>query len=249
MPELMPQALLSAFCVSLLSFAGLFLLPLREERLRSITYLLVSLATGAMFGDAALHLLPDVFKFPERRLQGSLWVLSGILTSFVFEKFLRWKHEHGIHPHGGIKPVGRIIMVSDGLHNLVDGIMIGASYMVSLDVGMATTIAVALHELPHEIGDFGVLVDAGYSRTRALFFNFLSACTCLLGVFLPFSFRPSSFDFPWAALGVTAGSFIYIAGSNLTPELQKECAPLKSLGQLLAMILGIGTMFLLLAHE
>src|SRR4029077_21243583 len=110
------------------------------------------------------------------------WVLAGIFASFLFEKVLRWKDHHELDEPRGIKPVGRIILVSDGLHNLVDGILIGASFQVNKDVGIATTLAVALHELPHEIGDFGVLIDSGYTKTRALLFNFLCACIAILGV-------------------------------------------------------------------
>src|SRR5690349_9849256 len=150
-------SLASASGVSLVSLIGLATLPLRGQRLNRIIFVLISLATGALFGDAMLHLIPDIFQNNRQPLVSSLWMLAGVFASFVLEKFLRWKHEHGISEASAIKPVGRIILVADGLHNLMDGILIGASYLSSLKVGLATTTAVILHELPHEIGDFAVL--------------------------------------------------------------------------------------------
>jgi len=242
-------ALLSAFVVSLVSLGAIILLPLGEERLQAVAFLLISLATGALFGDSVFHLLPEIFQDPVHRLRGSLWVLAGICSSFIFEKFLRWKYEHGLDHVHGVKPVGRILLVSDGLHNFVDGMLIGASYLASFQVGLATTLAVVLHELPHEIGDFGVLIHAGWSRSRALLLNFISAGVAILGVFAAFGFQAGLKSFSDIALAVTAGSFIYIAGSNLTPELQKENAPVKSLLQILMMLIGVGSMSLLLLIE
>ena len=235
-------ALLSAILVSLISLLGIASLPFSEETLKRITFALVSLATGALFGDAVLHILPDVFRHDPHSLASALWILAGIFASFVFEKVLRWKDHHNLEGPKGIKPVGRIILFSDGLHNLLDGILIGASFQVNREVGIATTLAIALHELPHEIGDFGVLIDSGYSKGRALLFNFLCACIAIAGVFVAFAFQSSLENFPWVALPLTGGSFLYIAGSNLTPELQKEYAPVKSLIQCAAMLAGVGLM-------
>jgi zinc and cadmium transporter len=243
------NALSSAAAVSLVSLVGIASLPFSDENLKRITFILVSLATGALFGDAILHILPEVFRNGGHSLNSSFWVLGGILASFIFEKFLRWKdHDELEHSHS-IKPVGRIILLSDGLHNLMDGILIGASFQVNRDVGIATTLAVALHELPHEIGDFGVLIDSGYSKGRALVFNFLCACIAIVGVFVAFGFQSKLENFPLIALPLTGGSFLYIAGSNLTPELQKEYAPVRSLIQCLAMMAGVGLMLCLRLSE
>jgi zinc and cadmium transporter len=242
-------ALASGVLVSLVSLVSVITLVLRRDSLGRVTFLLVSLAVGALFGDAVIHLLPAVFQNSEGRLGSSLWILFGIFFSFVFEKFLRWKHEHGVPHHSHIKPVGRILLVSDGLHNFVDGVLVGASYMTSRQVGVATTIAVILHEVPHEIGDFGVLIDAGYSWEKAMLFNFLTGCIAIAGVLAAFVFQAGTSSFSPVVLPITAGSFLYIAGSNLTPELQKEGAPLKSLLQFVAMMMGVGLMLLLLRLE
>lgn len=240
-------AFLSALGVSLLSLLTLATIPLREENVKKVVFVLISLAAGALFADAIVHLLPEIFRTTTRPVASSLWVLGGIFASFVLEKFLRWRQEHGIHNHGGhIHPVGRILLVSDGLHNLMDGVLIGASYQAGYSVGIATTLAVILHELPHEIGDYGVLLHSGYSRSKALLFNFLSACVAVVGVGLAFLFQSGMADFPSIALPITAGTFLYIAGSNLTPELHKESAPLKSLLQFLSLLAGVGLMLLLL---
>jgi zinc and cadmium transporter len=236
----------SAFVVSLISLVGVATIFLREDRVKGAVFLLISLAAGALFGDAILHLLPEIFQTSTHPVASSLWVLAGIFSSFVLEKFLRWRQEHGLHPHDHIHPVGRIILVSDSLHNLLDGVLIGASYLAGRSVGMATTVAVILHELPHEIGDFGVLLHSGYSRGKALLFNFLSACIAIAGVGIAFAFQSALSDFPAIALPVTAGSFLYIAGTNLTPELHKENSPLKSLLQFMALLVGVGFMLLLL---
>ncbi|SRR5258706_10178918 len=236
----------SAFVVSLLSLAGIATIPFKEQSLKDIVFLLISLAAGALFGDAILHLFPEIFRKTQHPVASSLWILAGIFSSFILEKFLRWRQEHGLGAHDHIRPVGRIILVSDGLHNLLDGVLIGASYLAGRSVGLATTFAVILHELPHEIGDFGVLLHSGYSRSKALLFNFLSACIAIAGVGIAFLFQSAMSDFPAIALPITAGTFLYIAGSNLTPELHKENAPLKSLLQLLALLAGVGFMLLLL---
>jgi zinc and cadmium transporter len=185
-------SVLSAIAVSVVSLIGVATLPLRGKGLNHITFVLISLATGALFGDAVFHLLPDVFK--DHATRSSFWVMAGIFASFVFEKFLRWKQDHGLghnhtHSHPAIKPVGRIILVSDGLHNFMDGLLIGASYLAGIQVGLATTLAVVLHELPHELGDFAILIDAGYSWSQSILFNFLSACAAIVGVLAAFAFH------------------------------------------------------------
>ncbi len=247
------MAFLSAFSISLVSLIGLAAIPLSDGKLRQVTFLLISLAMGGLFGDVIFHLLPEIYESSEHALTGSMGILLGVVFSFVLEKFLRWKHGHGmVHDHGGhlhshsVQPVGRILMVSDGLHNLLDGLLIGASYLVSPAMGMATTIAVLLHEIPHELGDFGILVEAGYSRWRAIGLNFAFGCMSLVGVVIAFSLGHRLEAFSQFTLAVTAGFFLYIAGANLTPEMQKEHAPERSVLQLLGMLAGAGIMLLLL---
>lgn len=251
MPSVLVQSFGSALAVSLISLIGLALAPISERSLRYGVFVLVSLAAGALLGDALIHLLPEAFgRAQEGASVGvSLAALAGILGFFLLEKFLRWRHYHNPQANGGLDPVGPMNLVADGLHNFIDGVAIGASYLVSPAVGVATTLAVLLHEIPQEIGDFGILLHAGFSKPRALFFNFLSGCSALVGtlVVLVPGFEPEALAS--GVLPFTAGMFIYIAGSDLMPDLQKEQAPSKSLLQLLAMCVGVGLMLALLLVE
>jgi len=238
----------SVALVSLASLVGLLTISLSEHKLRQALFLLVSLAAGALFGDAIIHLLPEVFHEASDAPQASLYVIGGIFLFFVLEKFLRWRHQHTVH-HEAVEPVGYMNLLSDGLHNLIDGMLIAVSYLVSLPVGVGTTIAVLLHELPQEIGDFSVLLHAGFSKSRALWFNFISASLAVVGALAVLWAREAMEALTLPMLGVTAGSFIYIAGSDLLPELQKERRPARSALQLLAMGAGVGLMLLLLWME
>jgi zinc and cadmium transporter len=150
---------------------------------RQTIFVSVSLAAGAMFGDAFIHILPESFATPDRATKTSTYVLLGILTFFVLEKFLHWRHAHEFEGESGrtIQPLGYLNLFADATHNLIDGMLIGAAYTVSTSVGVATTIAIILHEIPQELGDFGVLIHAGFSRTRALAFNFISGLLAVVG--------------------------------------------------------------------
>lgn len=240
-------AITSVIIVSLISFVGVFLLSVKEDKLRRSLFILVSLAAGAMFGDAFIHLLPESYTSVEP-LKVSLLILAGIFGFFTLEKFLHWHHEHTTakeHYH----PVGYINLIADGIHNFVDGLLIGASYLVSVPVGIATTLAVILHEIPQEIGDFGILLHAGFERRKALLLNFISATFSILGAIIALLVAERSQDFASAMLPLTAGGFIYIAGSDLLPELNKEHNQTKSMLQLIAMLSGVAIMLLLFLFE
>ncbi|HSB11165.1 MAG TPA: ZIP family metal transporter [Blastocatellia bacterium] len=240
-------AIASVTLVSLVSLIGVVTISVSEERLRSTLFVLVSLAAGAMFGDTFIHLLPESFQRPGETLLPSTSVLAGILAFFVLEKFLLWRHQHTLESNDQVRPLGYLNLIADGVHNLIDGMMIGASYLVSLPIGIATTLAVIFHEIPQEIGDFGILLHAGFTKRRALFFNFLSAALALLGTAVAMLLGSNWESFSAVMLPFTAGGFIYIAGSDLLPELQKELAPTKSIVQFGALAAGIGLMLLLRA--
>ena len=168
---------------------------------------------------------------------------------FALEKFISWRHCHiptsKEHPH----PVVWMNLVGDGLHNFTDGMIIAASFLVNIPLGITTSLAVILHEIPQEIGDFGVLIHGGFSKNKALVFNFLSGLMAIGGAVLTL-FLGTRFVQPVRLLiPFTAGSFIYIAGSDLIPELHKETNLKKSAFQLLGLILGIGVMLSLLLIE
>jgi zinc and cadmium transporter len=240
-------ALLSVALVSAVSLAGIFTLFLKSGRLKKVLLYLVSFSVGALFGDVFIHLLPEIFEKPGGKFSASLFIILGILIFFILEKFLRWRHCHiptsRDHPH----PVVTLNLVGDGFHNLLDGIIIAGSYTVSLAIGLTTTLAVILHEIPQEMGDFGVLIHGGLSVRRALFFNFFSALLAVLGALLYILIGSHLQGLANYVLPITAGGFIYIAGSDLIPELhhQGEGRISSSLGQLFCILLGIAVMALL----
>ena len=242
-------ALASVILVSLLSVIGVVFISISEAKLKQIVFVLVSLAVGSLFGDVFIHLLPQAFEKLEARLEASLYLLAGIFIFFVLEKFIRWRHQHDLESQNAIHPVGYMNLLADGIHNFIDGMIIGAAYLTSLRVGIATTIAVAMHELPQEISDFGVLLHAGFSKKKALIFNFLSALLAILGTVLILLAGTTLHYFVASMIPLAAGGFVYIAGSDLVPELNKELEPAKSLVQLLAIAAGVGLMLLLTLLE
>jgi zinc and cadmium transporter len=247
--------IVSVILVSAVSLIGLLALSRQGAVwLNKKVHLLVGLATGALLGDALLHLLPEAFEeLPET---APLLVLAGILLFFILEKVLHWHHSHQLIcedpndpstcrlPDHGSTPLGKMIIVSDALHNFIDGAIIAASYLVSLPVGIATTIAVVLHEMPQEIGDFGVLVHSGYTRGRALFLNFLSALTAVVGALVVLLFG-STDALNSALLPIAGGAFLYVAAADLVPELKKTTKLRESLLQLGLVLIGIGLMYML----
>lgn len=241
----------SVFLVSAMSLIGIITVFWNEERIKRHTHLLVSLAIGALLGGAFIHLIPE--SFHELGDAAGIVILAGILLFFVFEKVLHWHHEHfldaaisnGDPAPERLHPVGVMLIVSDGIHNLLDGVIIGASYLVSVEIGIATTIAVVLHEIPQEIGDFGVLLHAGYSRALALTLNFLSALTSIVGAVLVLVLNETAESAVAWVVPLAAGGFIYIAASDLIPELHKFPHVRQSIIQLFVIILGVAMMLLI----
>jgi len=242
-------SVVSVFLISLVSLIGVLALSLNRDRLAKLTLFLVSLAVGGLFGDAFIHLLPESFQELGTNLSVSLYVISGILIFFVLEKFLRWRHCHIPTSEEHMHPLATINLVGDAVHNLIDGMLVGASYMVSLPIGIATTLAVIMHEIPQEVGDFGVLIHAGLSVKKALALNFLSALTAMLGVILAIVLGSEIEGFSLSLLPIAAGGFLYIAGSDLIPELHHEVKVLRSLLQFVMILLGVGVMALLIFLE
>jgi len=249
-------AIASVLLVSLVSLIGVATMSVSQQRLKGLTFILVSLAAGAMLGNAFIHLIPEAFETATNKLTVSLCVLGGIFAFFVMEKFLLWRHCHEVddqvsgddrdHPQTEhVHPVGFMSLAADGMENMIDGMMIGAAYLVSVPIGIATTIAVILHEIPTEMGDFGVLLHAGFSRGKALLLNFLSGLVAVVGALLALFAGSYIQGFPALMAPIAAGCLIYIAGSDLVPQLHKELKPSKSAVQLVAMVVGVGLMLLL----
>ena len=240
---------ISVFLVSLVSLVGVFTFLIKKEEVKKVSMLLVSFAAGALFGDAFIHLLPESFRKLGINLTTSLLILLGILVFFILEKFLHWRHCHQPTSRKHLHPLATMNLIGDALHNFIDGLLIGAAYMISLPIGITTTLAIILHEIPQEIGDFGVLIHAGFSIKKALLFNLLSAMVAFLGMTASLFIGPHIENYASFILPVMAGGFIYIAGSDLIPELKYECEAKPSLWQFILIIFGISIMALLVFFE
>ncbi len=239
----------SILVVSVLSLTGILLLSFKEAVFRKYIPVFISVAVGALLGDAFIHLIPEALAESDDTRIVSLLIIGGILSFFILEKFLHW-HHHGEDVEAShIHPVGKLVLMSDGVHNFLDGVIIAASFMVSVPVGIATTIAVILHEIPQEVGDFAVLLHAGYTKKRAFFLNFLSALTALLGGVFFFALGEIAMSVTAYFIPLTAGGFIYIAVADLIPELQKTKKWRDSLSQIIAVICGVVAMVALTFME
>jgi len=239
----------SVVLVSAISLVGILSLLLRGDKSKKIAILLVSFAVGGLFGDAFIHLLPEAFEQSGTSLTTPLYIMLGLLIFFVLEKFLRWRHCHISASEEHLHPVVTMNLVGDGVHNLIDGMIIGAAYTVSIPIGITTTLAVVLHEIPQEMGDFGILIHGGLSIKKALLFNYSTSLTAILGTILSLVIGPHIQDYAISLLPITAGGFIYIAGSDLIPELQHDVKVTTSLWQFALIVLGIGIMALLIFLE
>ena len=244
--------ILSVVIVSLVSLIGVFSLSFYKKFLKKAMILMVSLSAGTLFGGAFLHLLPEAVEEVGFSIEISLIVLAGIIVFFILEKIIHMHHHHHEDPHihhHRPKPVGILNLVGDGVHNFLDGLIIAAAFLISLPAGIATTIAVFLHEIPQEIADYGVLIYAGFTRNQALLFNLLSGGVAIIGAIVGLSFAGHADKFLQFTIPFAAGGFIYIAGSNLIPELHKHSRLKESLQHLFFMLLGIVLMYGLLFIE
>jgi zinc and cadmium transporter len=229
----------SVLLVSFLSLFGVFFLSFSPRFMEKLTLFLVSLSAGTLLGDSFLHLLPEAAADNGVSLRMWLWLIIGLVSFFVLEKIVHWRHCHiqtgPQHPHH----LGVMNLVGDCFHNFFDGIIIAGSFLASIPLGITTLIAVIAHEIPQEIGDFGVLLYAGYSRRRALFLNFVTALTAILGAVAAVILGARINNFSDLIIPFTAGGFIYIATADLIPELKKETAIHKSVYQLISIIIGV----------
>ena len=234
----------SVLLVSLFSLVGILLLLLREKILNYVVILLVSFSSGSLFGNAFIHLLPETVARNGFTVWVSIFTLSGIAGCFVVEKFVHWRHVHST-AHSEVEAFAYMNLLGDAVHNLLDGVVIVSAYALDIRVGVATTIAILFHEIPQEMGDFGVLVHGGLSRKKALFFNFVTALTALIGALLTMVLINFAQQLTVFLIPFSAGTFIYIAGSDLIPQLHKENEIRDSLLQLVFFSLGISVMLVL----
>jgi len=231
--------LASTLLVSTISIIGILFLVLRKKLLDKISLMLVSFASGSLLGGAFLHLIPEaLFPYDESVF---IVILVGILVFFLLEKSL-WQHCH--KKECPVHPFAYLNLFGDGIHNFIDGVIIAASFLVSIPLGTAATIAVISHEVPQEIGDFGILIYGGISKNKALFYNFLTAITAIVGATFTYVFSEFIPNLAYL-LAFAAGNFIYIATTDLIPELRKEKNLTISIAQFILLLAGIMFMWVL----
>jgi zinc and cadmium transporter len=247
-------AIASVVAVSLVSLIGLLIISMDEARVRKMATLFVSFAVGALLGDAFIHLIPEIFgrdSGDNAPLGASLLILTGVLLFFIVEKLLR--HTHGVlhEQHHGSSTINRpelaaINIIGDGIHNFIDGVLIGASYMINTEVGVATTVAVFLHEIPQEFGDFGILIHSGLSVKKAALLNLATASVAILGTVMALiAGSVAQQTVATLLIPLAAGGFVYIAAADLIPELQHDRSRRAGFTQTGLIAAGIAVMSLL----
>ncbi len=228
--------LVATFVVSLISFVGVVSLALNDKILNKILLVLIGLSAGALMGGAFLHLLPEAVE-KSSGLDVYLLVLVGFILFFLIEKVLHWRHCH--KGHCDVHTFHYMNLVGDSIHNFIDGLIMAASFVVSLPLGITTSIAIATHEIPQEIGDFGVLLYGGFSKKKAILMNFVVALTAVFGGIVGFFVSSYVENIVIYILPFAAGGFIYIAATDLVPEIRKELDMRKYMATLFVFICGI----------
>lgn len=236
--------IISTLAVSLCAFAGVFILSLKHEKINKILLSLVALSSGALLGGAFLHLMPEgVEKMPPKVFFAL--VLGAIILYLLIEKILHWRHCHGgasCETHRN-HSLGYMNLVGDGVHNFIDGLVIAGAFMVDVRLGIVAALAMGLHEIPQEMADFGVLLYSGFKKMRALFWNFIIALMTVAGGFAGWMLASRLSGVEKYLLPVAAGGFIYIAVSDLLPELRKSVCLKKFIIDFIFLLAGIGIIF------
>lgn len=234
--------LVSTFIVSLISLVGILALAIKDKLLHKILFGLIGFSAGALIGGAFLHILPEALE-KTNSISVFYYLILGIVLFFMMERYFYWRH---CHEEGAcdVHAFTYLNLVGDGFHNFVDGMVIAASFIVSVKLGIATTLAVILHEIPQELGDFAVLVHGGFTKKRALLCNFVSALMAMIGAIAAYFITDIAAGFANFILPLTAGGFIYIATSDLIPEIHKEKDLKRSTSAFIAFLFGIAFMAL-----
>jgi len=244
--SILAQILIFTFLGSVISLIGGFILLIKSEWALKFSGFIAAFAAGTLLGTAFLDLLPEALELGQEPKTILSWALVGILIFFFLERAVHWFHHHQ-HEHSEelSKPIGPLIIFGDTIHNFIDGVAIAVTFMIDPTLGVITTLAIGAHEIPQEIGDFGLLLKLGYSRKKVIIYNVLSACAALVGAVLTYAIGPQINAALPALLAITAGFFIYIATSDLIPEIhawhKKKTATIESL----LLIVGIATIGLL----
>lgn len=227
---------LSGLAMSAIALVGAVAVLMPPAKLERILLPVVGFAAGSLLGGAFFHMLPESIDALGNRLGIYVALMAGFLVFFVLEQFLHWHHCHRVH-HTTHRPLGHLILLADGLHNFIGGLAVGGAFVVDIRVGVVAWLVAAAHEVPQELGDFGVLMHSGWQRRSALAWNFASALTFLLGSLLAYAVADHvevAYLLPFAA-----GNFIYIAAADLLPEIASEESTVDKLETSAAFVAGL----------
>jgi zinc and cadmium transporter len=241
-------ALGSVMVVSLIAVIAGIPFFMKKQVPHSILIILMSLSVGTLLGGVFLHFLPELAE-EGYTIFTALSIILGFLVFLLLEKFIHWHHSKKSEDacecgHSHAYHLAPLNIIGDGVHNFLDGLVIAGSYAVSLPLGIAATTSVIFHEIPQEIADFGILLYAGLSKTKAILFNFLSATAAIAGAVVGIIFAEKVHWFSDLIIPFAIGNFLYIAASNLVPELHKHCRISETILHIIAITTGVGIMLL-----
>lgn len=231
--------LLSVIFISVISLVGVITLAFNKKLLDKIMMLFLAFASGSLIGAVFFNLLPEAFE--SGGVEMFNLVLWGILGFFIIERFIHWHHCG--QDECKVRPVAYLNLIGDGIHNFIDGIVIAAAYLISIPTGIIATLAIAFHEIPQEFGDFCVLLHFGFTKKKALFYNFISATMAIFGAVVGYLFLSDLEHVLPSVIAFASGGFIYIATADLMPELHAEGEFAKIIWQTLALLLGVAVMY------
>lgn len=252
------QIILATVGVSILSIIGILFFYVKQKKFNKIMLSMVALSAGAMLGNASFHLLPEAFESVNKGIISTMTTMllfvGAFVFSFLFETLFSWHHCHTASHHGEknspkhckhpTKAYSHLVLYSDGIHNFIDGLIIAASFIINPILGLTTAVAIALHEIPQELGDYAVLVHGGFNKKKALALNFLASSTVVLGGVAGFFLTQSIETAVPILLPFAAGSFMYIAAADLLPELKHDEDINESLTHFTVFLVGLAIMAL-----
>ena len=225
----------SGILMSAIALVGSVTLFLSEATLKKLLLPLVALAAGTLLGGALFHMIPAGIEKSGNQLSIYLWILLGFTLFLALEQFLHWHHCHRAPSEH--RPLTYLILIADGVHNFIGGLAVAGAFLIDVRVGVSTWLAAAAHEVPQELGDFGILIHGGWKKGSALLYNFLSALTFLVGGVVAYG---ASFTFDVTfLLPFAAGNFIYIAAADLIPEIKHEESAALNVIHFLSFLVGI----------
>lgn len=235
--------LIFSFIGSVVSLIGGVLLLTREKFALKISHYLAAFAGGALLGTTFFDLLPEAKEAAEgKEVNIFLWTLIGFLIFFVLERFIH-HHDRSENPLEK-NTVVPLIIIGDSVHNFIDGVAMAATFLVSIPLGVVTSLAVAAHEIPQEIGDFGLMLNKGVAKKKVLLINFYSALAAMAGAVITYMAKDSVEGLLPIALSITSGFFIYIAATNLIPEIHNREDKKIAFGETVMLFIGVLVIFL-----